>query len=193
MQPIVRHVRNIDTRERRVLERVIGRQLQANQKVIIQVVTLGNQSGREQGGPPAAHAGKLPAWCNVYAGFIEKQIAGVEEVILERAELKRPSVCIPERLKQKHLTVQQRAQVYLEKHKQFAFSSITRYAVVRGTQGQRSDVACAAVFAVLRALASPSHHGCHPRPHRRPVSEGVQGREAEKRCRPDHRCDRAGA
>lgn len=91
MEPIIRHVPDIETEERRVLEHVIGRQLKENQKVIIQVVTLGNQpveEAKEQGAPAP---GKLPEWCNVYEGLTDKQLAEVEEVVLERTDLTRPS------------------------------------------------------------------------------------------------------
>jgi len=88
METIIRHVRDIDTDERRVLEHVIGQQLHENQKVIIQVVTLSCQPAEEQG---AAQPGKLPEWCNVYDGLTGAQIADVEEVILQRSDLTRPS------------------------------------------------------------------------------------------------------
>jgi hypothetical protein len=91
MQPVIRHIRDIDTDERRVLEHVIGRQLKKNQKVIIQVVTLGSQSTDEREKQPPVRPGKLPGWCNVFAGLTEKQVADVEEVILQRADLTRSS------------------------------------------------------------------------------------------------------
>jgi len=71
-----------------MLEHVIGRQLRENQRVIIQVETLGNQPVEKQ---DAARPGKLPKWCNVYKGPSSKQIAEVEEAILQRSELSRPS------------------------------------------------------------------------------------------------------
>jgi tRNA(fMet)-specific endonuclease VapC len=39
---------------------------------------------------------------------------------------------LSEVFKQKHLVVMQRASAYLQKYPQFAFSSMTRYEVVRG-------------------------------------------------------------
>jgi len=36
-------------------------------------------------------AGKLPEWCNVYAGLSDEEIADVEKTILTRADLSRPS------------------------------------------------------------------------------------------------------
>ena len=88
MTTIIRHVRDIETGERRVLEHVIGQQLKDNQQVIIQVVTLGNQPAEEVA---ASGMGKLPEWCNVYEGLSDEQIAAVEDVILQRSDLTRPS------------------------------------------------------------------------------------------------------
>jgi hypothetical protein len=39
----------------------------------------------------APQPGKLPEWCNVYDGLTDEQIAEVEEVILQRSDLTRPS------------------------------------------------------------------------------------------------------
>jgi hypothetical protein len=86
METIIRHVRDIEGSERRLLEQVIGQQLQENQKVIIQVVTL--DALPKEGAIPAE---RLPNWCNVYEGLTEKELAEVEEVILQRSDLTRPS------------------------------------------------------------------------------------------------------
>jgi hypothetical protein len=91
METITRHVRDIESDERRVLEHVIGRQLQANQKVIIQVVTLGGAAAEEAKEEGAPQPGQLPEWCNVYEDLTEKQLAEVEEIVLQRGELTRPS------------------------------------------------------------------------------------------------------
>jgi hypothetical protein len=87
MEPIIRHVRDIKSDERRVLERVLGQPLKENQQVIIQVVTSAGQPAEEAA---ASSTGKLPEWCNVYDGRTEEQIAAVEEVILQRSDLTRP-------------------------------------------------------------------------------------------------------
>jgi len=80
--------RAIEPGERRVLEHVIGPQPKDHQQVIIQVVTLGNQPAEEVA---ASGMGKLPEWCNVYEGLSDEQIAAVEDVILQRSDLTRPS------------------------------------------------------------------------------------------------------
>ncbi len=91
MEIITRHVRDIESDERRVLEHMIGRQLQANQKVIIQVVTLGRPPVEETKEEGAPQPGRLPEWCNVYEDLTEKQIAEVEEIVLQRGDLTRSS------------------------------------------------------------------------------------------------------
>ena len=86
MESIVRNVRDINTSERLVLEQVLGHQLKENQQVIIQVVNVGKEhTERHDVTPP----NQLPTWCNVYAGLTDEQIAEVEEVILQRADLTR--------------------------------------------------------------------------------------------------------
>jgi hypothetical protein len=91
METIIRYVREIEADERRVLEHVIGRRLEENQKVIIQVATAEGQLVEEPEQQPLTRPGKLPEWCNVYQGLTEEQIADVEEVILQRTDLARPS------------------------------------------------------------------------------------------------------
>jgi hypothetical protein len=91
MEAIVRKVRDIGERERHVLERVLGQKLRENEQVIIQVVTLGSDATQspEKGEAPAEE--ELPEWCNVYEGLTDDEIADLESVILERANLTRPS------------------------------------------------------------------------------------------------------
>ena len=91
MESIIRKVRDIDTSERRVLEHVLGQPLRDNQQLIIQVVTLAKDSADQDKQNDVATSGQLPDWCNVYAGLTDEQIAEVEEVILQRSDLTRPS------------------------------------------------------------------------------------------------------
>ncbi len=82
MEAIVRNVRDIEVDERRALESVVGRKLDDNQQVVIQIVSP----------PPAAvhtPSDNLPAWCNVYDGLTEQEVADVEKIMLERADLTR--------------------------------------------------------------------------------------------------------
>ena len=87
MESVIRNVRDIDSRERQALEHVLGQQLKENQKVIIQVVTLPPENGETEQTPDT----QLPSWCNVFAGLNDDQVAEVEEVILQRSDLSRPT------------------------------------------------------------------------------------------------------
>lgn len=91
MEAIIRNVRDLKTGERRVLENVLGQQLQENQQVIIQVVTLGSEPAESKEADGIASSGKLPDWCNVCEGLTDQEISEVEEVILQRSNLPRPS------------------------------------------------------------------------------------------------------
>jgi hypothetical protein len=91
MEPIGRHVRDIDPAERRMLEHVIGRKLKDNQKVMIQVVTLGSEAQAVPQPADAVPADELPDWCNVYEGLSEEEIDALESIVLQRANLTRPS------------------------------------------------------------------------------------------------------
>jgi hypothetical protein len=91
MESVIRNVRDNDTCERQVLEHVLGRQLQENQQVIIQELTVSSkptEAANEQSTIPPM---TLPDWCNVYEGLREGEIADIEHVILQRADLTRPS------------------------------------------------------------------------------------------------------
>ena len=89
METIIRNVRDIETSERLVLEHVLGRQLQENHQVIIQVVTV--EPHPENGIQEVYRSGQLPDWCQVYAGLTDEQVTEVEKVILQRANLSRAS------------------------------------------------------------------------------------------------------
>lgn len=87
MESIIRKVRDIEARERRVLEQVLGRQLSEDQQLIVQIADSAGQCEQQE-----VAAGKhLPDWCNVYAGLTDEQVKEVEEIILQRMDLTRPS------------------------------------------------------------------------------------------------------
>jgi hypothetical protein len=90
METIVRQVRDIDSNERRMLERVIGHQLEENQSVLIQVVTPVSQSPDGAEKHVEFQSGRLPEWCNVYKGLTDEQIEGIEGAILDRSDFARP-------------------------------------------------------------------------------------------------------
>lgn len=89
MEAIIRNVRDINANERQVLERVLGKPLQEDQQVIEQILTLKNGATEKQ--PSEAVRGQLPDWCDVYAGLTDEQVADVEGVILQRADMSRTS------------------------------------------------------------------------------------------------------
>jgi hypothetical protein len=83
MESIKRSVKDIDTADRRALEHVIGQHLSENQQVVIQVldVDVANRdmpASNPQGVPPPT----LPAWCNVYEGLSDAEIADIESSIV---------------------------------------------------------------------------------------------------------------
>lgn len=91
MESIIRNVRDIDTRERKALEHVLGHQLKENQQIIIQVVTVSAAPDSQDTTKVPDQAGKLPEWCNVFAGLTDDEMTDVESAIHQRADLTRPS------------------------------------------------------------------------------------------------------
>jgi len=90
MDSIIRNVREINSRERQALEHVLGQRLNENQQIIIQVVTVAATQGVHEEKVDEALGTKLPAWCDVYAGLTDEEIAEVEQVALSRSDLTRP-------------------------------------------------------------------------------------------------------
>lgn len=88
MEKITRNVRDLENNERQTYEGLLGHSLRENQQIIIQVISLGEQSGELAAHTPS---GRLPDWCNVYDGLSEDEIEEVENVIFMRADLTRPS------------------------------------------------------------------------------------------------------
>ena len=77
MESIVLNVRDLGQTDRSTLERVVGRQLQESQQLIIQVMTTPNSTA-------GADASKesLPEWCNVYAGLSPAEIDELDSAIV---------------------------------------------------------------------------------------------------------------
>jgi hypothetical protein len=77
MESIIRDVRDMDNRDREAIEHVVGQSLRDDQKLIIQILsseaTVEGQPTRES---------ILPAWCNVYEGLSDAEIADVEKSIV---------------------------------------------------------------------------------------------------------------
>ena len=63
---------------------LVGHALRENQQLVVQVVNLDLATARPAHGTAE---GKLPEWCNVYAGLTDEEIAGLEKTILTRADV----------------------------------------------------------------------------------------------------------
>jgi hypothetical protein len=83
METIIRAVRDLDSAERSMIEQLVGHALRENQQLVIQVLTVEL--------PPPAAGAALPDWCNVFEGLSDEQVADLEQVILQRADLSRTS------------------------------------------------------------------------------------------------------
>jgi hypothetical protein len=79
------NVRDMDSRDRPVFERAIGRPLQENVQLMIQLV------GADASASPDGATAHMPEWSDVYNGRSDEEIAEVEKIALARVELSRPS------------------------------------------------------------------------------------------------------
>lgn len=96
MESITRNVRDLEADKRQSLEAVVGHQLQDNQRVIIQVVSMdieqkGPAPEKASSKPNGTAAPQLPDWCNVYEGLTEEEVGDIEQTVLTRADLTRSS------------------------------------------------------------------------------------------------------
>jgi hypothetical protein len=81
-------VGDIASDQRQMLEHLLGRTLDDDQQIIIQVV---NQHASTGDRPTTEPAPRLPDWCRVYEGLTDQEIEELEDVVLSRADLTRPS------------------------------------------------------------------------------------------------------
>jgi len=77
-------VATLDATHRQALEEVIGRELGANQRLIISVIDV----AVPQNGTPRP-AQTLEEWTNVYEGLSEDEIEAVDKIAKTRANLTR--------------------------------------------------------------------------------------------------------
>ena len=82
MESIIKNVRDISLSDKLALEHVSGRQLAENQQAIILICSLDLQNEPAVTETESAHG--LPDWCNVYAGLTDRQVAEIEQVVLQR-------------------------------------------------------------------------------------------------------------
>ena len=90
MENIVWNVNELGSADRQTLEHLLGQPLAENQQLVIRVVTLGQPQSSSEENATAAGA-TLPDWCRVYEGLSDQQIAEVEKIALERANLSGPT------------------------------------------------------------------------------------------------------
>jgi hypothetical protein len=91
MENVIRNVRDIDQADRQALEHVLGQRLRENQQLVIGIVNLDATPADQPEAATAADASTLPDWCNVYAGLSDEEVADLEQTILTRADMSRPS------------------------------------------------------------------------------------------------------
>ncbi len=93
MESLIRNVGDIDAHDRQALEHVLGQSLRENQQLVIHIVNLNVEPEPVQTSAPDQAGGKpvLPEWCHVYAGMSDDEIADLEQTVLQRADLGRPT------------------------------------------------------------------------------------------------------
>jgi uncharacterized protein YbaP (TraB family) len=78
-------VTSLDAAHRQALEDVIGTQLQANQRLIINVTDASAESSTAAARP----AQSLEDWTNVYDGLSDEEIDEIDKIVKTRAKLTR--------------------------------------------------------------------------------------------------------
>ena len=86
MDKVIRNVAEIDSADRRALERLIGKRLADYQQVIIDVVNLDITVPEEHSAPASE---EVPAWWNIYEGLNDEEIDRLDQSIRQRANLTR--------------------------------------------------------------------------------------------------------
>lgn len=92
MRTVIHNTADLEPNDRTLLERLLGEQLHDDQQLVIGLVD--RQSSRESQQETTVATPELPTlpdWCNVYEGLSDEEIADLERVILQRADLSRPS------------------------------------------------------------------------------------------------------
>jgi hypothetical protein len=78
MEAIVHSVQNLDQSDLSTLERLVGHQLRASEKLVIQVLPA--QADRSTAPQPVMD--KLPDWCHVYEGLTDAEIDELDRAIV---------------------------------------------------------------------------------------------------------------
>ena len=80
---------DIDSQDRSALEHMLGRKLREQQQVIIHLASL--DATETENAERSATSATLPEWCRVFEGLSDRELAELDQVILDRADLTRPS------------------------------------------------------------------------------------------------------
>ena len=96
MEKIVRDVSEIESPDRQALEHMLGHRLREGEQIMFHVIKVASSLAKPEA-PPAGVSDSLPDWCRVYEGLSDQEIAEIEEVVLDRAVLTRPSATIGEK------------------------------------------------------------------------------------------------
>lgn len=87
MESLTRNVADLDSAERQVFERVLGRQLENNQRVFLQISVVDVQrSPVATAHPPVADDSVLPESYRLFKGLSDAEVAELETEILQRSE-----------------------------------------------------------------------------------------------------------
>lgn len=97
MVSITRLVDNLTQPERQVYEAVLGRELHAGQKVLLQLIEDEAPFSEEEQQPSPSHQSTsingahspLPEWCDVFRGLSDEEIDAVDKAILSRSHTSR--------------------------------------------------------------------------------------------------------
>lgn len=93
METVIRNVDEIEMHDRLSLEHVLGQSLRENQQLVINIVNRHAPTATAPAPvlPQTNGIPTLPEWCNVYEGLSEEDITDMEQTVLQRADLSRPS------------------------------------------------------------------------------------------------------
>ncbi len=87
METVIRNVGDLSESGRSAAESLVGHTLGHDQQLVIQIIDAAVRPAEED----TAIDQKLPAWCDVYAGLSDEQIAALEQAISRRLDLTRPT------------------------------------------------------------------------------------------------------
>jgi hypothetical protein len=87
METVMRNVKDLGSADRQTLERLIGRSLADDLRLMIHILNV--DEPHLPSPESAAGSVPLPAWCNVYEGLTDEAISAVEATFFTRANLTR--------------------------------------------------------------------------------------------------------